>query len=543
MRVNLSFLLVANLCLGAFTSVCSAIENRIVTVLNGSFPDQGSDLRFASFTKSYRLTDDGQILFVTASDHQGASRHILWEMEGGHPVARQIFDELVQGVSDTNDFDIASPIFSPGGQVAFVGVYERGGVEQVGYWVQDGVGFHSLVQRGEAAPGFTDAFFRQYRDFAFNDRLDSALLADLSGQGAPPFQGTDGIWTGQGNSLTSLVRVGDSMPGFTEPSSFGFFFPRLALGNDGTAAFAALAENGTQNPGGIWAHRDGEIRLVARQNSQGRQRPGPRFTNLRYVRVTDEGATYFHGFLTGDDVNEGNDQAIWIEDGDELRMVAREGDRPLGTGSPLRLGPFAQEDTVFGDAMVANAHGRVAFSSGSNSFPNSIWAEDETGLQLIARTGDQAPGAADGVFFRLFRPEVAFNDAGQVMFTALLGGPGVSSRDGEGIWATDRSGNLQLVAREGDSLNLPDFPFAEISGLPRVRNEHFDNQGRFIAIPAVFGGPDLLIVFGAVAVPEPTGFLLIVGLLSGLATLRRRSHLLEYWCENRKKTSQIVVAD
>jgi hypothetical protein len=75
--------------------------------------------------------------------------------------------------------------------------------------------------------------------------------------------------------------------------------------------------------------------------------------------------------------------------------------------------------------------------SGVNSTNDrGIWSGDPAGLELVARTGSQAPGAAAGVIFSGLT-EPALNDAGQLAFRASLTGPGVDETNGVGIWATD----------------------------------------------------------------------------------------------------------
>ena len=69
-------------------------------------------------------------------------------------------------------------------------------------------------------------------------------------------------------------------------------------------------------------------------------------------------------------------------------------------------------------------------------------------VTLVAREGDPAPGAGDGVVFEnLFAPSI--NNANEVLFAAVLSGTGVASDNKDGIW-TGPPGNLQLLARDGD---------------------------------------------------------------------------------------------
>ncbi len=100
---------------------------------------------------------------------------------------------------------------------------------------------------------------------------------------------------------------------------------------------------------------------------------------------------------------------------------------------------------------VLNNAGQTAFAahltgSGVDSTNNlGIWSEDSAGLALVARSGNQAPGTANGVNFSSgFLP--VLNNAGLTAFSASLTGAGVDSTNSHGIWSGDSTG-LTLVAR------------------------------------------------------------------------------------------------
>jgi hypothetical protein len=101
----------------------------------------------------------------------------------------------------------------------------------------------------------------------------------------------------------------------------------------------------------------------------------------------------------------------------------------------------------------------------------------------------------------------AINDAGQVLFRAYLTGAGVNSDNDEGIWATDRSGVLQLIVREGDSLQVAPGDVREIEDLDFLapswdygRPLGFNNKGE-VAFSASFfpNGADGIFVTDIVA--------------------------------------------
>ena len=84
---------------------------------------------------------------------------------------------------------------------------------------------------------------------------------------------------------------------------------------------------------------------------------------------------------------------------------------------------------------------------------------DENGtIEVIAQTGESLPVLSNGEFITSFIRDPAINENGQIAFQARLGGDGVSFNNDEAIFATDTDGILQLIARDGDLLDLSDDP-------------------------------------------------------------------------------------
>ena len=70
----------------------------------------------------------------------------------------------------------------------------------------------------------------------------------------------------------------------------------------------------------------------------------------------------------------------------------------------------------------------------------------ESGVKVLIRTGEEAPGAPGTQFYKL--TSLALNNSGQVAFIATLAGGVITNDNNEGIWMGD-SESLILVAREG----------------------------------------------------------------------------------------------
>lgn len=75
---------------------------------------------------------------------------------------------------------------------------------------------------------------------------------------------------------------------------------------------------------------------------------------------------------------------------------------------------------------------------------DGLWLNTASGLELIALTGDPAPGTAGSTFAKFLH--YSLNDAGQIAFRALLDDP---STGNQGLWI-GTPGNFTLIAKTGD---------------------------------------------------------------------------------------------
>ena len=90
-----------------------------------------------------------------------------------------------------------------------------------------------------------------------------------------------------------------------------------------------------------------------------------------------------------------------------------------------------------------------------------------SGLALVARTGSPAPGTPSGVNFSdLYLPTL--NERRPDRVSRQSHWHGVNSTNNLGIWATDQTGALQLIARKGTQLEVAPGDFRTISDLDFV---------------------------------------------------------------------------
>ena len=283
----------------------------------------------------------------------------------------------------------------------------------------------------------------------------------------------------------------------------------VQLNEQGQVAFGARIRTQFSNPSslvnneGIWFGRPGKLQLVVRKGSPAPgTSAGTQFLSFISFQLNDSGEIVFRASLSGDDVTDDNDQGIWMGTGDELNLIVREGMLAPGTpdesifssiNSPLLsnsgdvvfkasiIGPNVTSENNGGiwgwspedfrpivrtgdpkpgtpgdvfrrldDPAAINQAGQVLFSDFSTL---SLWLASADGLVFVAGTGTSiSPGVPKGTvidFFPVFFPNLALNEAGDVLFPAFIKGPGITPFNNNfGIWA-GIPGNLRLVVLEG----------------------------------------------------------------------------------------------
>jgi hypothetical protein len=372
-----------------------------------------------------------------------------------------------------NYSSFSAPVLNNAGQTAFHGNLSGDGVDfrnDNGIW-SEGSGSLALVAReGEQAPGAPSGSYYIMgvldRPPVLNDAGQTAFRANIAGNNSP-----HGIWS-EGSGTLALVagaRIGNHAPGTPDGVNYDFFYYDPALNNAGqTAFYAELSGPGVikanvnifnNNGLGIWSESSGSLALVARTGSQAPGMPsGVSYTNFAPdTALNDVGQIAFWAFARG------GGEGIWSEGSGSLALVARSGGQAPGTPSGVNYARFSfcitcpPNHSAYRPAL--NNAGQTAFrasltGSGVDSTNDTgIWSEGSGSLALVAREGNQAPGAHDGVNFGDFFDGAyitpALNNAGQITFRAKLAGTGVDSTNDEGIFWSGGSGTLALVARAG----------------------------------------------------------------------------------------------
>ncbi len=251
----------------------------------------------------------------------------------------------------------------------------------------------------------------------------AAYSAFRSDDGSPAVQQIHRI--NDNNTLQRVAHSGAADLAGGGTVNFGTFgFPTVSGG--GTVAFLAQA-NMTER--GIFATLDGST--FTRVARTGAAAPGGGTFNFLSDPVTNEAGTLAFGAAVP------NQKGIWRGSSEaNLTLIAKQSQPAPGGGTFV---DFDQE-------RIAR-EGHVAFrGSSTSSTGRDIWrtGADGTGLALIARVGQTAPGGG-GTMTALSEPALA--PGGQLAYRAQLAGAGTNA----GIYITDGTETL-LVNRTGQAL-------------------------------------------------------------------------------------------
>jgi hypothetical protein len=252
-----------------------------------------------------------------------------------------------------------------------------------------------------------------------------------------------------------------------------------------------------------------------------------RFHRIGGGQINSRGEATFTAFMEGGiDLSYG-EASVWTDaGGGGLRKVLSAGDP--APGAPVG---FVFERNSSPIPLIGES-GKVAVLTQAESGTQSrggIWEESETGLRLVALGGNQAPGAQPGKTFEFIQLPY-MNNAGQIVFSATIddGNPATQSNE-VGIWAQDRQGELQLIVKSGDMLEVAPGVLSEVGNVSFSwhfnEDQIINDRGEILFHARFMDGTQAIVVSDVVAIPEPSGCVLAVGLAMlsfGVARTRKR---------------------
>lgn len=283
-----------------------------------------------------------------------------------------------------------------------------------------------------------------------------AYISGLSGGGTTN-SNLHALFAGSPAGPSLVVRQGDPTPapGFNYSFDFG---SNLNINPAGQIAFRSSVQSTTGNiaSGGVF---------LATPQSGG----GYSIGKLAVARETAPGSALTYNVFSAPSLNAAGDVAFMAEgksNGPEDYLFVGKPGKLLTvahTGEPINgNGPTANAPLIAGtfSAPLLSTNGSVSFQTtlaGADAASDTAVISGSPGkLKVIAREGDPTP-AGPGTFFGDLSPtnrRLMTNGHGQVAFAAGLTGPGVIPSTSQALFATDRAGQLMLIARYGQNYDF-----------------------------------------------------------------------------------------
>jgi len=350
------------------------------------------------------------------------------------------------------------------GWIVFVGELAGPGIEtgvnHVALFAGPPGDLRKVIQGGDAAPGFGEGIYVQ---------ADSPLrLGALMSDNGTLFVGgklTGGElenaqvwWTGTRENLQVLYHRGMAAPGCDEGVKF-LWADGVGFNDSGEVSF----RGGLTGPGvtgandvGHWFGGPGVLTKIARRGDQVPEMAAGvtwKTAGNGVDLINADGVLAECSLMQGPGVTEYNDKVFFLGGVEGLHLVGREGDPAPEAGAGVDFESFS--------GGRANNRGEVFYQvkyAGPGITDENKWAlyfgPVGAGRQTL-RDGAPAPTFPPGVVLKHFSPGLAaMNDAGDVVGSTQIAGPGVTAENNVVLWLRHRVlGRWVPLLRSGDELD------------------------------------------------------------------------------------------
>ncbi len=425
-----------------------------------------------------------------------------------------------------SDFPLVRPVLNDRGEAAFSAILSDPiyssvipNINDTGIWSEGGGALHLVARADDQAPGVTDPFGGPNEFCLFFNELfvSEAGTTAFKAQFRPSSTTScftsnsgNGLWRETAGLSSKAVASRDLAPGVEPESTYRGVLQWPAFNNAEEFGFAAgyHLSDGSVGGTGVWTTQSGAPAPVAVPGTFDPD-SGATIKSAGFPVALNDGGTAT--FLGGADAGSGERLAVMRGDPRDLDVVAMVGDTApdiagatftflfanmainnAGTalfkgstsigvqgiwstesaggipGLRLKSGDPAPGTTsgVFSFfEPVMNAGGEIALVGFSGS-ERGVWTGAPEMLQLVALTGQPAPGTAGGEVFCFFSPRLAINADGDVSFLALLCAPGTTFPSiGRGLWAWNADDGLIPIAVSGQPLDSADVAGKEVASV------------------------------------------------------------------------------
>jgi hypothetical protein len=236
------------------------------------------------------------------------------------------------------------------------------------------------------------------------------------------------------------------------------------------------------------------------------------------------GQTIFFGTVSGAGIIPGtNDHGVWIGGNGLTALIARQGDAAPGLAPGTTFASFT--DSGLGNGLSSAVLATVSGPGITAANNTGIWAGVPGNLHLVLRNGDSVPDGTSG----------PLPVAGLTHFTMNAPGEFITQLSNSAIVGENQLGQLVVVARPGDSIQVAPGDFRTITTIVSVLGGEvgsgataLNDLGQVTFTAKFADGSSGTFVSNALAVPEPASYLLAV---LGLVALVPR-----FWLRRRKPT-------
>jgi hypothetical protein len=274
------------------------------------------------------------------------------------------------------------------------------------------------------------------------------------------------LYAGSPGALQIAARTGDQVPGLPAGVRYSHFHKydlpqplrdQAVINDSGQIVFQAIYSGPGINNSNYQAVFSGTIaspQLVAQMGTQAPGTPPGVLYGRPDIRLNEAGHVSLHDpTLTGPGVSHSvpNAIAVFVGTPGAMQLVARDGDP--SRGNTATYGGFGGSMLIstFNDAGQVIFHDTWLGPGVNSENRSAIFGGGVGSMQIVARGGNQAPGAPAGVNYRSLDNIPGINDSGQVAYAATwtTGVGGVDSTNDHVLYAGPMA-SPGVIAREGN---------------------------------------------------------------------------------------------
>jgi hypothetical protein len=378
---------------------------------------------FTGLDNYFNMNAAGDVVFGAGWSTPGTSTHAYWTGKPGSLTIAVANGDPVPGMSQVRfegfgQLDV--PALDSQGQIAFVTDYSHSisaitAANDTAIWKWSSGSLVQVLREGDSAPGtepgvnFGDLSIPVSQNPLRIAGGKVAVRANLTGPGTS-ISNNQGIWLGDGQTLTKIVRAGDPAPGGDRFGAIGFDSTsrvKLSVSDVGDVVFQARLVSGRE---GLFRSRNGVIEPIARIDDAA-PGTGVSFVNVHSPVVNSSGKVAFWADIGTPLSPQGS---LWTWSDGVLTNILTSTDKPPAMPAGfefLRVGGTTQTQNF----LFLNDNGQMAFGTGLREIStgasySTLWGYDPTlGLQLLVGPRATLPGDTRNIGAHTFVDEREFD--------------------------------------------------------------------------------------------------------------------------------------